>query len=125
MPTEAELQSLIKTTTSDFADAVEKGDFTSFRTTISSDLQKQVSADKFKTAFAAFIERKEAFAPLLKEASKANAKFSPAPVLRTENGTPVVDVAGSFPTEPAVNFKCSYEHEQSGSWKLLVVNYNL
>lgn len=125
MPSDAELQSLIKTTTSDFADAVDKGDFTSFHKTISSDLQKQVSADKFKTAFATFIEKKEAIAPLLKEASKTNAKFSPAPVLRTENGTPVVDVAGSFPTEPAVTFKCSYEHERSGSWKLLVVNYKL
>ena len=123
MPPDAELQSLVKKTTSDFADAIEKRDFTTFHSTVSSDLQKEVSADKFKTAFAAFIEKKEFLVPLLKQASKTAASFSPAPVLRTENGTPVVDMNGTFPTEPAISFQLTYEHETSGQWKLLKLNY--
>src|SRR5947209_6734200 len=118
MPPDGELQSLVKTTTSDFADAVEKEDFTTFYSKVSSDLQKQSSADKFKTAFATFIEKKEAVVPLLKQASETTATFSPAPVLRTENGTPVIDLVGSFPTESAVGFEFTYEHESSGQWKV-------
>lgn len=125
MPPDAELQSLVKTTTSDFADAVEKGDFTAFQTTVSSDLQKEVSAEKFNSSFASFIEKKDVIAPLLKEASKTTATFSPAPVLRTENGTPVIDANGSFPSSPPVKFQCSYEHETDGKWKLLKVNYKI
>jgi hypothetical protein len=125
MPSDAELQSLVKATTSDFADAVEKEDFTTFHSNVSSDLQKQVSAEKFKTAFATFVEKKQALVPLLKQASKTTAAFSPAPVLRTENGTPVIDIVGSFPTEPAVSFEFTYEHETSGKWKLLKLNYKI
>ncbi len=123
MPPDAELQSLVKKTTSDFADAIEKRDFTTFHSAVSSDLQKEVSADKFNTAFAAFIEKKEILVPLLKQASKMAASFSPAPVLRTENGTPVVDMNGTFPTEPAISFQLTYEHETSGQWKVLKLNY--
>jgi hypothetical protein len=123
MPPDAELQSLVKKTTSDFADAIEKGDFAAFRSTLSSDFQKQVSADKFNTAFASFIENKEVLVPLLKQASETAASFSPAPVLRTENGTPVVDMNGSFPTEPAISFQLTFEHETSGEWKVLKLNY--
>jgi hypothetical protein len=125
MPSDVELQSLIRATTSDFADAVENEDFTTFYSNVSSDLQKQSSADKFKTAFATFIEKKEAVVPLLKQASGTTATFSPAPVLRTENGTPVVDMNGSFPTDPSIKFQLSYEHETSGEWKLLKLNYKL
>jgi hypothetical protein len=125
MPPDAELQSLVKKTTSDFADAVKQGDFTTFHSTVSSDFQKEVSADKLKTAFAAFIEKKDLIVPLLKEASTTAASFSPAPVLRTENGIPVVDMNGSFPTAPSIKFQLSYEHETSGEWKLLKLNYKL
>ena len=125
MPSDSELQSLIKKTTSDFADAVQKEDFTGFLKTTSKDFQNQFSDAQLKSAFSVFIDKKDQIVPLLKEAAGTNPNFSPKPSMREENKISVVDTSGSFSTEPVpVNFDISYERED-GQWKLLKIKYKM
>ena len=125
LPSDAEMQSLVQKTTADFADAVEKGDFAEFLKTTSKDFQEQFPNDKMKTSFAVFTDKKDEVVPVLREAAKNKPKFSPAPSLREENGTSVVDTKGTLETDSSpVKFDCSYERE-SGSWKLISVKYEL
>lgn len=125
MPTDAEVQALIKQTTSDFADAVQKEDFSNFLKTTSKDFQSQYSDQQLKDAFAVFIDKKDEVVPLLKKAASTNANFSPQPSMREENSISVLDTSGSFPTDPApVDFDISYERE-NGQWKLLKIKYKM
>lgn len=125
LPSDAEMQSLVQKTTADFANAVEKGDFAEFLKTSSEDFQSQFTNDKMKKSFAVFTDKKDAVVPVLREAAKSKPKFSPAPSLREENGTSVVDIKGTLETSSSpVKFECSYARE-SGSWKLISVNYEL
>lgn len=125
MPAEADIQSLVKTTTSDFADAIDKQDFGAFRDKGSKELSSQFSSDQMKTTFKSFIDNKDEVVPILRDASKMNAKFSPAPAIREEKGNYILVTDGTFETTP-VPTKFTNEYVwQDGKWKLLKINVQL
>src|SRR5436853_7434714 len=70
MPSEADTQNLVKTTTADFADAIDKQDFTSFKEKGSKELSSQFTNDQMKTSIKGFIDKKEDIVPILRDASK-------------------------------------------------------
>jgi hypothetical protein len=124
-PTEAEAQTLLKNTMSEFASAIESGNFDSFRGNTSKEFQNQFSDAQVKTTFKSFTDRKEDIAPILKEAAGMNPKFSPAPSIREEKGYHILVTNGQFDTTPvAVKFQNEYVY-QDGKWKLLKIQVNL
>jgi hypothetical protein len=121
MPKDDAVQSLVKATLSDFADAVDKGDFSGFRAKSSQDFQSQFSDEQMKTAFKAFIDAKAQTVPVLRSAAGMNANFSAAPSIREEKGNYILVTAGTMNTTPAkTRFNFEYVW-RDGAWKLLVV----
>ena len=124
-PTEAEAQTLVKNTMSDFADAVEKGDFSAFRANTAKEFQSQYTEDQMKTSFKAFTDHKEAVMPILRDAAKKNIAFSPAQSVKDENGYSVLVADGTVDSEPqAVKVTNEYVYQDS-KWKLLKVGIQL
>ncbi len=124
MPAEAETQTLVKNSMSDFADAIDKGDFTAFREKVSKELNTQSTNEQMKTTFKSLIDNKEEAVPILRDASKMNAQFSPAPAIREEKGYYILVTNGSFDTKPdAIKFTNEYVW-QDGKWKLLKIQFS-
>lgn len=118
-PTEAESQTLVKNSMSDFADAVDKGDFAAFKANTAKEFQSMYTDDQMKTSFKSFLDQKEAVVPILREAAKKNVDFSPAPAVRDEKGYSVLTANGTIPTDPqAIKINNEYVY-QDGKWKLL------
>ena len=124
-PTESEAQALVKSTMSDFADAIDKGDFAAFKANASKEFQSQFTDDQIKTSFQSFITNKAVILPILRDAAKKNATFSPAPTVREEKGYSLLNTKGTIDSEPqAVKVDNDYVY-QDGKWKLLKVGVNL
>ena len=118
-PTEAEAQTLIKNTLSEFADAVDKGDFVAFKANASKEFQSQYTDDQMKTTFKCFTDQKAAVMPILRDAAKENVEFSPAPAVREEKGYSILVAGGKIESEPQ-SLKIDNEYVyQDGRWKLL------
>ena len=124
-PTEAEAQTLVKNTTSDFASAIEKEDFKAFKESTSKEFQSQFSDDQIKTTFKSFTDQKELIVPILRDAAKMNAKFTTPPAIREEKGYSILVANGSFETEPAATKFTNEYIYQDGKWKLLKINVQL
>jgi hypothetical protein len=118
-PTEAEVQTLVKATMTDFADAIEKEDFKAFREKASKEFRDQVPEDQIKTNFKAIIDNKATIVPMLRDAIKNNATFSPAPAVREEKGYSLLTANGSF---DEIKFTSEYVY-QDGKWKLLKIQF--
>ncbi len=124
-PTEVEAQALVKTTLAEFADAVDKGDFAAFKANSSKEFQSQYTDEQLKTAFKVFIDQKTDVAPILRDAAKKNAKFSPAQTVREEKGYSILVANGTIDSEPQpVKVNNEYVY-QDGKWKLLKVDIQL
>ena len=120
-PTEAEAQTLVKNTMSEFADAVDKGDFAAFKANTSKEFQSQYTDEQMKTTFKVFTDQKAAVVPILRDAAKKNVAFSPAPAVREENGYSVLVAGGTIDSDPQ-GVKVSNEYVyHDGKWKLLKV----
>ncbi len=120
-PTEAEAQTLVKNTLSEFADAVDKGDFAAFKANTAKEFQSQYTDEQMKTSFKIFTDQKEAVVPILRDAAKKNITFSPAQSVKDENGYSVLVAGGTIDSEPQ-GVKVSNEYVyQDGKWKLLKV----
>ncbi len=120
-PTEAEAQTLVKNTMSDFAEAVNKGDFSAFKANTAKEFQTQYTDEQMKTVFKSYIDNKEDAVPLLRAAAKQNAKFTTTPAVGDEQGYSVLPAEGTFDTEPSpLKFKNKYVY-QDGKWKLLTI----
>ena len=120
-PTEAEAQALVKDTMSQFADAVDKGDFSSFKANASKEFQTQYTDDQLKTAFKVFTDQKAGAMPILRDAAKKNIVFSPAQSVKDENGYSVLVANGTIDSNPQpVKVTNEYVY-QGGKWKLLKV----
>ncbi len=125
VPSDAELQALIKETTSDFANAVETEDFSRLHSKASSDFQATYTAAQAKNAFSTFIEKKQAVLPSLKNAASSNASFSKVPSIRQEKGVNVLVVDGDFDSKP-YPVKFAYEYVwRDGGWKMLKLVVNM
>ncbi|HMQ02849.1 MAG TPA: hypothetical protein PKD26_02940 [Pyrinomonadaceae bacterium] len=125
VPPDAELQSLIKDTTSDFANAIETEDFTRLHSKASSDFQSTYTPAQAKNAFSTFIDKKDAVLPSLKNAASSNATFSKIPSIRQEKGLNILVVDGELSSKPyPVKFQYEYVW-RDGGWKMLKLFVNM
>ena len=114
-PAEAELRKLVRQTLLDFNDAVQTKDFTAFHAKASTPLKQQVTPEKLRTAFQAFIDRRVNIGGL----KDLEAKFAGEPKV---DGEGVLTVKGEYPTRPVrTAFRVKYFQEK-GEWKVLGVN---
>lgn len=122
LPSDSEIQALVKETTADFANAVETNDFSELYSKSSSDFQSQYTEPELKTAFKVFADKKDLIVPALNKAPGVEANFSPAPSIRTEKVLLKILVAnGAFPTRP---YPVKFEYEyiwRDDEWKLLKI----
>ena len=119
VPSESELQSMVKETTADFAQAIDTGDFSEIYSKASTDFQNTYTEDQMKDVFKPFLQKKSTVLPSLNRASSVDADFSPAPSIRTEQGLSILVLNGTFPTKP-LNVKFEYEYVlRGGEWKML------
>ncbi len=124
MPNDSAVQSLVKTTMSDFGDAIDKGDFKAFREKSSKDFQDSFTEAQLKTTFQPYITNKETNVPLLRKAAVGTPTFSPAPALREEKGNYILVANGNIPIEGEDISKVPFETEyiwRDGAWKLLKI----
>src|SRR5258706_2683553 len=125
VPPDAELQSLVKETLSDFIDAINTGDFEKMHSKASTDFQSSYTTGQMKDAFHDYIDNKDRVLPSMKNASSINATFSPAPSIRTEKGLNILVVSGEFPSKPyPVKFDNEYVW-RDGGWKMLKFKINM
>lgn len=125
VPPDSELQSMVKETTADFANAIDTEDFSKLHAKASSDFQSSYTVAQMKDAFESIIDKKDLALPSLKNAGSVNASFSPAPSIRNEKGLNILVLTGEFPTKPyAVKFEYEYVW-RDGGWKLLKLKVNM
>lgn len=125
MPAESVTQSLVKTSLSDLADAVDKEDFKAFRDKASQDFQSSFTEAQLKSTFQSFIDKKDVIVPVLREASGKDAKFSSAPAIREEKGNYILVANGNTATADAdVKFENEWVYRDN-AWKLLKIKVNL
>lgn len=125
MPNTAAVQSLIKSSMAEFADAVDKNDFATFKKNASADFQQQFSDDQLKSSFKVFVDKKDQVVPILRDAAAKDAKFSPDPTIREENGNYILVAKGTLDSaETETKFDTEYVWRDN-SWKLLKFFVNL
>lgn len=125
VPPDAELQSLVKETTADFANAIETEDFAKLYAKSSSDFRSTYTVDQAKNAFSTFIDKKDAVLPSLKNASGSSATFSKVPSIRSEKSLNILVVEGQFASKP---YPVKFEYEyvwRDGGWKMLKLVVNM
>lgn len=124
-PTDADAQALVKATLSEFADAVDKGDFTAFKANASKEFQTQYTNEQITATFKPFIDQKTLIVPILRDAANKNAKFAPAVNVREEKGYSILVANGTIDSDPqTVVVKNEYVYQDS-KWKLLKVEVNV
>jgi len=125
VPPEAELQTLAKETTKDFANAIDTESFANLHGKASTDFQSTYTVEQAKTAFKVFIDRKDEVLPSLENAATTTATFTTPPSIRTEKGLNILVMKGSFKAKPN-EVKFEYEYVwRSGGWKMLKLVVNM
>jgi len=119
LPSDSEVESLVKETLKDFTDGVEEEDFTNFHENSSKDFQVSLTPSQIKTSFGSFIAQKDKVLPILNSVGASSVKFSSPPKIRTEKDYKILTANGEFPTSPnTTKFETEYELEK-GDWKIL------
>ena len=114
-PAEAELKRLVLQTLLDFNEAVQAKDFATFHAKASTPLRQQITPDKLKEAFRAFIDRKVNIAAV----KEVEPKFAGQPKVDADG---VMTVKGEYPTRPVrTAFQLKYFQEK-GEWRVLGLN---
>ena len=125
IPSNSTLQSMVKETTEDFAQAIDSNDFSDLYAKSSTDFQSTYTEDQMKDVFKSFVEKKRLILPSLNKADDSTADFSPEPRIRQEQGLDILVLHGKFPTKP-LNVKFEYEYvKRAGQWKLLKLIVNM
>lgn len=122
MPAESVSQSLVKTSLSDLAEAVDKNDFKAFREKASADFQASLSEEKVKEAFKSLVDNKAENVPIMRDAASKTPTFSPAPSMREEKGNYILVTNGEA---AAADGKVKFENEyvwRDSAWKLLKIS---
>lgn len=118
MPADDELQYMAKTTLLDFNDAIQQADFSGFHSRISKTWQKQLSPDRFKQEFQAFIDKGVDISAI----SSEKAEFSPAPSIEKTGSMKMLVLKGSYDISPApTTFELKYIPEGK-EWKLFGID---
>lgn len=125
LPPNSQVESLVKETVSELADAIESGDFSDLYAKSSMDFQATVKKEQLPTTYKSFLDQKKNVVPLLRKVGSMSAKFSAPPSLRTEKGLSILVANGNFATTP-VPVRFEYEYVlRGGEWKLLKLVTNL
>ncbi len=125
VPSDSEVESLVKETTAEFADAVNSGDFSEIHANASSDFQSTYTVEEMTAAFKSYTDKKKIVVPILKKVAASEAEFPTPPTIRTEKGLNILVANGKFPTKP-YNVRFDYEYVmRSGDWKLLKLVINI
>lgn len=125
IPSDTELQSMIKETTADFADAVDTNDFHDIYEKSSSDFQTTYTEEQMKNVFKTFVDKKKLILPSLNKVPGSKGEFSLPPSIRKEKGLDILVLQGKFPTKP-LSVKFDYEYvKRDGEWKLLKLIINM
>lgn len=125
VPSKQKVESLVKETMSDFADAVEKRDFSDLYEKASIDFQNTYTVEEMEKAFKSYTDQRSLVVPILRKAANTDAKFTSDPVIRREKGLSILVAEGEFPTKP---YKVRYDYEyvrRDGEWKLLKLVINI
>jgi hypothetical protein len=124
-PRDEEVGDLVQNTLQEFADAIDEEDFTNFRDGVSKPFHDQFTADKFKSSFQEFIDRKSLFVPIIRSTSDMTSDFTSGPTIERESGYKVLKVSGEYATSPLpTKFDFKYLNE-SGEWKLLRIEVRI
>ena len=120
IPSKPEIQSMLKETAADFANAIDTEDFSTFYNKASKDFQGTFTVDQVKDGFKSYIDKKKLILPSIQKMQTTDAELSPDPYLRTEQGQSILVLNGNFPTKPHnIKFDAEYIF-RDGAWKLLV-----
>jgi len=121
MPGDALVKALVKSTTAEFAAAIENEDFSTIYNDASDDFKHTYTEDQMKDSFKDFIAKKKLVVPVLVKAMSMDPDFTSKPSLRTEAGTDILVVNGKYATKP-VPMTIDYEYiKRGGEWKLLIL----
>jgi len=125
IPADSRLQSMVKETTADFAQAIDTNDFSEIYEKSSTDFKNTYTQDQMKNVFKTFVDKKRLILPSLNKAGDTTAEFSPPPRIRQEQNLDILVLNGKFPTKP-LNVKFEYEYvKRAGEWKLLKLIVNM
>jgi hypothetical protein len=125
VPSDVVVEGLVKETMSEFADAVDTGDFNSIYDNASTDFQNTYTVDEMKTAFKSYTDKKRIFVPILTKIEGTDAEFDNPPSIRTERGLSILVAKGKFRTKP---YQTRFDYEyvmRGGEWKLLKLVINI
>jgi hypothetical protein len=115
VPSEDEMQDIVKRTLLDFNDAIQKKDFNDFHKTISKVWQKQITPEKIKESFQAFIDGDANFS----EIRTMTAKFTSPAEITKSTGVKTLESKGEYATSPnSTEFELKYIAEGK-EWKLI------
>jgi len=121
MPGDVLVKALVKSTTAEFAAAIENEDFSTIYNDASDDFKHTYTEDQMKDSFKDFIAKKKLVMPVLVKAMSMDPDFTSKPSLRTEAGTDILVVNGKYATKP-VPMTIDYEYiKRGGEWKLLIL----
>ena len=120
MPSDEELQDIVKTTLMDFNKGVQDEDFSDFYSKISKPWKKQTSADDMKATFQGFIDKNIDISDI----ESLDATFSPDPKIEKNLGYQTLMLEGKYPTSPnSTKFVLNYIPEGK-DWKLSMIRVN-
>jgi hypothetical protein len=118
IPSDEELQEIVKETMMNFNDAIQRGDFSDFHKTISKVWQGQTKPKTFEDGFRSFIEKKVDISSIRDQ----QARFSPTPKIDTSQRLDRLMVEGTYPTSPSpTQFKLQFIPEGE-DWKLFAID---
>lgn len=121
MPSEEDVEALVRDTLTQFNDAIENEDFTDFHANTSKDFQVTYTAAQMKTTFQNFIDKKSQVNPILNQVSELTPDYTTDPNVTTEKGYKLLNIDGSYSTTPSKTyFELQYELEKK-VWKLLKI----
>ncbi len=125
VPSNEVVEGLVKETNSEFADAVDSGDFSDIHSYASTDFQNSYTVEQMTAAFKSYTDKKSVVLPILQSAEGMGAEFTKTPSIRTEKGLQILMAAGEFQTKP-LKIRFDYEYVmRGGEWKLLKLIINI
>ena len=122
MPSTEQQNASVKQTLKDVTKAIDTGDFSSFRATLTEEFQAQYSEDKLKSTFQGLIDKKGVLLPIMQSADSKTPQFTSPPSIEKEGAYYTMQYKGNFPTDPAktyIEFKYAWQKSQ---WKPYLVD---
>ena len=119
VPSKAMVDSLVSSTTKEFASAIDSEDFSTLYGNSSKEFQSSYTEDQTKEIFKVFITSKKRVNPILEKAQTLEPDYSAPPSYRTEQGHQIIVANGKYNTKPLpTNFEYEFI-ENDGDWKML------